>query len=437
MKLFVKAAACFAILLSALSYLRLDALVVFGANPTSSPVYVNGRIIAFRAYTIGENNYFKLRDIALVLSGTAKQFEVKYIAATHAIELYRNTAYTSVGGELASPNGGSVNAHQMASKVYLDGAPVALSAYTIGENNYFKLRDIAAAIDFGVIWDSASKTIRIDTSTGYEAERTRLESIVIDHSCLKLDQIPVQWVEKAKTDLHIAYGHTSHGSQLTTGMLELTQFKGSPFLYNGNLSAGSLDLRDNPFGDGLMDLGQPDYKTWAAATRSYLSIHSEINVVVWSWCGQLSWAEDRDINTYLSLMQELEAEFPSVTFVYMTGHLDGAGENGTLALNNKKIREYCIKNNKALYDFADIESYNPDGVYFGDKYADDACNYDSDGDRKPDKNWAIEWQNNHVAGVDWYMCQAAHSQPVNANMKAYAAWWLLARIAGWSGISDN
>ncbi|TET83275.1 MAG: PKD domain-containing protein, partial [Desulfobacteraceae bacterium] len=47
-------------------------------------------------------------------------------------------------------------------------------------------------------------------------------------------------------------------------------------------------------------------------------------------------------------------------------------------------------------------------------------------------NWAIEWQNSHTEDVDWYDCTSAHSQPLNANRKAYAAWWLWARLAGWN-----
>ena len=38
---------------------------------------------------------------------------------------------------------------------------------------------------------------------------------------------------------------------------------------------------------------------------------------------------------------------------------------------------------------------------------------------------------------DWYSCSSAHSQPLNANRKAYAAWWLWARLAGWSDCLDN
>ena len=46
-----------------------------------------------------------------------------------------------------------------------------------------------------------------------------------------------------------------------------------------------------------------------------------------------------------------------------------------------------------------------------------------------DLNWAIEWQNKFVEGIDWYSCASAHSQPLNANQKAYAAWTLWTQIA--------
>jgi len=47
---------------------------------------------------------------------------------------------------------------------------------------------------------------------------------IIDHNCTDLSLIPAQWIEQAKNDLHIAYQHTSHGSQLITGMNALRSF---------------------------------------------------------------------------------------------------------------------------------------------------------------------------------------------------------------------
>ncbi len=437
MKKLKKVADCFIVFLFTLSCLHTPVFAAIIAAPTASSVFVNNELVAFNAYTIGENNYFKLRDIAMVLRGTPKQIEVEYLAVDNSIALYSGQSYTPAGDEMAPPSGSAnVNASKTTSKVYLDGAAIDLTAYTINGYNYFKLRDIGAAIDFGVIWDGPSNMIRIDTSLRYEEVNPTAEpsdtSIVSDHSCTNLSQIPTKWINKAITDLHILYGHTSHGSQITKGLLGLTEFKGSPYIYKNGAPAGSLDLRDNPF-KSTIDLGQPDNKSWASETRNYLQNNKDVNVVMWSWCGQLSYADEKYVNTYLDLMQELEAEFPEITFVYMTGHLDGSGENGTLARNNKQIRDFCISNNKALYDFADIESFNPDGAYFGDKYSNDACDYDSNGDKQADKNWALEWQNTHIEGVDWYACSSAHSHPVNANMKAYAAWWLMARLAGWNG----
>ncbi|MPM29978.1 hypothetical protein SDC9_76520 [bioreactor metagenome] len=138
------------------------------ASATASSVLVNGKPVSFEAYSIDGNNYFKLRDLAKVLSGTAKQFEVGWDGVNNAISLTTGKAYTIVGGELSKSSGAaSVSAAISSSGVYLDGKAVGLTAYTIGGNNYFKLRDVAAALDFGVTWNGAANTIAIDTASGY------------------------------------------------------------------------------------------------------------------------------------------------------------------------------------------------------------------------------------------------------------------------------
>jgi hypothetical protein len=257
------------------------------------------------------------------------------------------------------------------------------------------------------------------------------KAIVIDHTSTDLGAIPREWIEKAKTGLHIAYGHTSHGSQLTTGMEGLVGFRGEDYAFCSMGAGGALDLRDQPF-TGARDLGDPDRTAWGDATRAYLDVHPEINVVVWSWCGQVD-GTPAEISLYLSEMSSLEQEYPGVDFVYMTGHLDGTGLTGNVHLRNNQIRTYCRQNGKILYDFEDIESYGPDGAWYGNTMSDDGCFYDSDGDGVRDANWASLWQASHTEGVDWYSCDAAHTQPLNANLKAYAAWWMWARLAGWSG----
>lgn len=263
-----------------------------------------------------------------------------------------------------------------------------------------------------------------------EADIRVVEEGLVDHYATSLTDIPAEWLSKARSDLHIAYGHTSHGSQLTDGMRGLASLFGAEYAWNNGGTGGALDLHDYAMPG---DLGNPSFTQWEKETRSYLDAHGDVNVIIWSWCGQVSSATEAEINTYLSLMTGLEEDYPGVTFVYMTGHLDGTGLTGNLHRRNEQIRSYCRTHKKFLYDFADIESYDPEGTFYHDKWANDGCYYDNDNNGSLESNWAIRWQESHTEGVDWYSCGAAHTQPLNANMKAYAAWHLWARIAGWDG----
>lgn len=141
------------------------------ATPTASNVLVNGEKTDFQAYTINGNNYFKLRDVAHVLNGTEKSFSVGWDGQRNAISLETGKAYQSDGSEMkVSPNPSVEQGVLSTSTIYLDGKEVDLTAYTINGNNYFKLRDLADALDFGVTWDGSLNTIRIDSNQGYVAE---------------------------------------------------------------------------------------------------------------------------------------------------------------------------------------------------------------------------------------------------------------------------
>lgn len=258
--------------------------------------------------------------------------------------------------------------------------------------------------------------------------------ILIDHRDVDVTRLTLPQIERAKSSLHVAYGHTSHGSQLTEGMAGLVGFangggKGlalpaDAFAWNNGGSGGALDLHDYAL---CNDVGY--YPDWVVCTSNYLDdpANADVNVVIWSWCGQMSgkYAGGTLTNEYLAPMAAFEREYPHVAFVYMTGHVDIWDD-----ANNKAaceaIRAWCSASNRILYDFNDVEHHDPDGTYY--EFVGDDCGvYDGAGGSAIG-NWATAWQASHAQDVDWYACGSAHSEPLNANLKAYAAWALWCRL---------
>ncbi len=148
---------------------------------------LNNSSMVLEAYNIYDNNFFKLRDVALRLSfrpHCARPFEVIWDGEKQAVNILTNRDYTLVGGEC----NGSIDANgewappatyvplwqkdaQLALPsrqiMYVDGQPVEFIAYNINGNNYVKLRDLCRAIDFGVEWSDDAQAIILYDDRGY------------------------------------------------------------------------------------------------------------------------------------------------------------------------------------------------------------------------------------------------------------------------------
>jgi hypothetical protein len=135
---------------------------------SSQSFTVDGVKKSFEAYNIDGSNYFKLRDIAFVLNGTGSQFSLTYDEAKKAISCTTAKAYTPDGSELVIGADKSASAVLSNQSLYIDGKLASLTAFNIGGNNFFKLRELGDALKFTVGYDEATKTGMI-TSTGAAA----------------------------------------------------------------------------------------------------------------------------------------------------------------------------------------------------------------------------------------------------------------------------
>ncbi len=127
--------------------------------PSTHNVQVDGNPVNPRGYNIKGYNYFKLRDIAYVLNGTAKQFNVMWDNEAQCIMLSQNTPYQPDGKELGAVDTAK-DCVASNSKITLDGEPVLLSGYKINGNNYYKIRDIGSLIGFSVDFKDPTVIIR-------------------------------------------------------------------------------------------------------------------------------------------------------------------------------------------------------------------------------------------------------------------------------------
>ncbi len=157
-----------------------------------------------------------------------------------------------------------------------------------------------------------------------------------------------------------------------------------------------------------------------ARTRNTLDSNADITVSLWSWCTQLDYYSEAEVLEYLDAMNSLEQDYPDVVFVYMTCNAQADGAQGyNRHLLNEMIRQYCINNDRILFDFADLDCWHNN----------EFCAYDYD-DGETIHTVPIE---HHVFHGD----EAGHTTYESCEQKGRAFWWMLAMIAGWNAPPTN
>ena len=145
------------------------------AYASTQTVNVDGKAVTFACYALKDENgnatnYIKLRDLAILLNGSAAQFEVGWDGS---VTITTQTAYTPNGSELSTPYAGDRAYQETTAETKVNGQAVGLSAFVLSDDNgggytYYQLRGLGRALGFNVGW-SSDKGIFLETDKPYNA----------------------------------------------------------------------------------------------------------------------------------------------------------------------------------------------------------------------------------------------------------------------------
>lgn len=139
------------------------------AAPAQTPVVVDGKPVSFAIYNVGGASYFKLRDLAQALNGSAKQYNVGWDNESRRVSIEAGKPYQPVAGETGEPLSDTARLGRQPAdaSISFNGLQFEAEKYNIDGSNYFKLRDLAQLLDFQVRWQEDSRSIHIDTTKPY------------------------------------------------------------------------------------------------------------------------------------------------------------------------------------------------------------------------------------------------------------------------------
>jgi len=246
---------------------------------------------------------------------------------------------------------------------------------------------------------------------------------IFNHNCTDISKIPAPWIDKVQQTVKFHYAHRSHGEQLTIG-LDLIESANATFSmaiedFTLPAEAGALCIMNGQRrydGSDNDSYVEPE-EYWAGNgltyTRAVLENNAAINFSMWTWCTELDYLDESQVQGYLDNMTQLETDYPNVIFIYMTGNAQADGEAGyNRFLRNQYIRDYCKNNSKYLFDFEDIDSW----------YNGQQCTYLYNDVNVPSEH--PHFYNPEGPG---------HTIYESCQLKAAVVWWMFSRISGWAG----
>jgi len=180
--------------------------------------------------------------------------------------------------------------------------------------------------------------------------------IMIDHNCVDLSAIPQIHIAPAAS-LRLLFRHASVGQGIGWG---LDCFAG---LHPTNSECSCYSPGQYPRDNWVLELRAGNWKdkvddlVTQAETRT-----DEFDVFTMKFCYIDALGDSHPgWDYYRTAMEQLELDYPDKVFVWWTIPLTRDGMPGT-DFFNALVRSYCRANGKILFDIADIECHDPNGL---------------------------------------------------------------------------
>ena len=127
---------------------------------TTQKVRLDDKDVVIYGYNIDGENYFKLRDVAAVLKDSKVKFGVEY--KDGLVTLTKGADYKVLDTDQKEVKAES-EAMLTNDKVKVGEADLTAKAFKIDGNNYYRVRDLGKALDFGVDYDEEANTVLLSS----------------------------------------------------------------------------------------------------------------------------------------------------------------------------------------------------------------------------------------------------------------------------------
>jgi len=131
-------------------------------NVRPADIEVGGKKYTIQSFSYEGSSYYRIRDIAYALNGTAKRFSLTYIGISSVIVMQSGAPYAPTGRELRIENAGGATAVPSNIVFIYSGKQAGFKAWAIGGNTFVRLRDAADLVGFGTRYDPVRRCTVIE-----------------------------------------------------------------------------------------------------------------------------------------------------------------------------------------------------------------------------------------------------------------------------------